>query len=165
MDEEEGPVVPRKRKTLVTAAVTPTTPKVVSPGPEPAEVLSKSSVDSDGEPYEDLRVPPQELRPSATLTTGQCFHWRAVVQPTNTTSGLNVDEDVNKKRKKQSAWGSHDATEWIGVLRDYEPSSGIDASIVVAIRETADTTLFRVMWSPPGYGPSRVRSLLRCTCG
>lgn len=26
--------------------------------------------------WTDLRVPPEELRPAATLTTGQCFNWR-----------------------------------------------------------------------------------------
>ena len=51
--------------------------------------------------YIDLGVPPAELRPSATLTTGQCFHWKAV-------EAIAKDEDGTIK--KESAWGTHNAS-------------------------------------------------------
>ena len=82
----------------------------------------------------DLEVPPEELRPSNTLTTGQCFHWR-VVHPTKKTEA----EDPSLT----SAWGTHDATEWVGILRlslfdSYE-------SVVLVIRECPDTTQYRLL--------------------
>ena len=82
-------------------------------------------------PYQDLMVPPHEFRPSATLTTGQCFHWRPVSLPC----------DVSPPG---SAWGIHNATEWVGTLRTLE-----GGSIVMAIKETSDTTLYRVLQGPP----------------
>lgn len=91
--------------------------------------LSQIAPDS---PWNDLKVPPHELRPSATLTTGQCFHWRAI-------QGDDDDDDAIAS----SAWGTHDATEWIGVLRRTEADS-----IVLAIRETPETTLYRVLHGP-----------------
>jgi len=121
-----------------------------------------------GEPFRDLNAPPRELRPSATLTTGQCFHWKAVevdVVAAAVASGNDdqddEDEDDNDKSSKgtakESAWGSHDAKEWIGILRDYAKG---DSSIVLSIRETRETTLYRVLWSPPGYDESDVREHL-----
>ena len=80
--------------------------------------------------YIDLCVPPNELRPSATLTNGQCFHWMAMDPP---------DDDV----RKTSAWGSHNATEWVGTLR-----APTGESVVVAIRETNDSTLYRKIDGP-----------------
>ncbi|CAJ1947413.1 unnamed protein product [Cylindrotheca closterium] len=80
--------------------------------------------------YIDLVVPPAELRPSATLTTGQCFHWKAVV--------AIADEDENGTIKKESAWGTHDATEWVGIIRLPD-----GRSCVLAIRETPSSTLYR----------------------
>lgn len=77
--------------------------------------------------FVDLSVAANELRPSATLTTGQCFHWRAV----------SSSETVERK---ESAWGTHDAKEWIGTLRH-----GPVASSVVVIRETPSSTHYRVL--------------------
>ncbi len=77
----------------------------------------------------DLNVPPEELRPSATLTNGQCFNWMVV----------DTDESpdaINSPR--QSAWGTHDAKEWVGPLGDR----------VLSIKETPTTTLFRVLHGP-----------------
>lgn len=78
--------------------------------------------------FVDLQVHPDELRPSATLTTGQCFHWRA----------------IEKIDSKSSAWGIHNANKWIGVIR-------IDSgeSIVLAIQETATSVLYKVLMGPP----------------
>lgn len=77
----------------------------------------------------DLGVPPKELRPSNTLTNGQCFNW--IVVDTE-----EVSEESSSKR--QSAWGTHDAKEWIGPLGDR----------VLSIKETSKTTLFRVVHGP-----------------
>lgn len=81
------------------------------------------------QPFIDLDVPPSELRPSATLTTGQSFVWRAV---------LEADIQEVEKATASSAWGSHNATEWVGVLR-----INSDLSVAIVIRETPTTTLFR----------------------
>jgi len=84
-------------------------------------------------PWIDLQVPPSELRPSATLTTGQCFQWKAIAN-----SASNEDQNSNKMNSS-SAWGSHKATEWVGVLEDR----------VLNIKETSETTLVRVVHGPP----------------
>ena len=82
----------------------------------------------------DLQVPPKELRPSATLTTGQCFHWIALDK--------NDDDKDNEKQsdesEKKSAWGVHNATDFIGTIRINR-----NQSMVIAIRETSTTTLYR----------------------
>ena len=75
----------------------------------------------------DLEVPPSELRPSATLTNGQCFNWLVV----------ETDESPDASNSPRlSAWGTHDAKEWIGPL---------DCR-VFSIKETPTTTLFRVLY-------------------
>lgn len=38
--------------------------------------MSEKSDDDNLNGWTDLRVPPEELRPSASLTIGQCFNWR-----------------------------------------------------------------------------------------
>jgi N-glycosylase/DNA lyase len=94
-------------------------------------------------PFIDLKMSPQELRPSATLT-GQCFHWMAV----DTTPVENTDS-IDTLHKKDtgapSAWGTHNATEWVGIVRDTHSGE----SAVVSIHETPTTTLFRVLYAPP----------------
>lgn len=134
----------------------------------PEQVTSSSSSSSDDlsyhDGYEDLNVPFDELRPSATLTTGQCFHWKAVERLATTAATSESMEEAtmkSKKKKKVSAWGSHNATEWIGTLRDYDRSSPKSSnSIVLSIRETPTTTLYRVLYKPPEYSSDRVRQFL-----
>jgi len=101
----------------------------------------------------DFHIPPEELRPSNTLTTGQCFHWK-VVYPNSTKkmtpksiihTTIESSTDSTNKNRSPSAWGTHDATEWVGTLRlrlfhSYE-------SIVVVIRQTPTTTLYRPLTS------------------
>jgi N-glycosylase/DNA lyase len=80
----------------------------------------------------DLQVPPEELRPSSTLTTGQCFHWIAIEESNN------FGPDTIPSRTKESstsAWGTHKATAWIGVLEER----------VLMIKETSNTTLAYVV--------------------
>lgn len=81
-------------------------------------------------PWVDLEVPPVELRPSATLTNGQCFNWIPVERVSNETKVPHVQSP-----SKISAWGVHDALEWIGVINQ----------TVFSIRETPHTTLYRVL--------------------
>ena len=71
----------------------------------------------------DLHVSPRELRPSATLTNGQCFNWMVV-------------DKASTGDSKQSAWGRHDAEEWVGPLMNR----------VFSIKETPTTTLYRVLY-------------------
>lgn len=106
--------------------------KVVSPASSDRVVLRSSQVSAvaQDEKYLDLQIPPCELRPSATLTTGQCFHWR-VVEP---------DDAILES--PGSAWGTHDATEWVGILRVS------DQSAVVSLKELHFTTLYRVLYAP-----------------
>lgn len=114
--------------------------KVVSPASPDRVVLRSSQVSAvaEKEKYLDLHLPPCELRPSATLTTGQCFHWRV------------VDPDDAILESPGSAWGSHDATEWVGILRVS------DQSVVVSLKEMQDTTLYRVLYAPQDTDVRRV---------
>jgi N-glycosylase/DNA lyase len=97
------------------------------------------------QPFLDLAVGPNELRPSATLTTGQCFNWKAVkaVDSEGSSTPSNIASSPSAL-KKESAWGSHDATEWVGTLRTLQGDS-----IVVTIRETPTTTLYRPLTKLP----------------
>lgn len=79
----------------------------------------------------DLHVPPEELRPSNCLTTGQAFSWLVVE------SGDDGDDD-GIANTQASAWGVHDAKEWVGPLDNW----------VISIRETPTTTLYRVLHGP-----------------
>ena len=105
---------------------------------------------SPNNPWIDLNVPPQELRPSATLTTGQCFHWIAVQHDSNS---YQMSSTHNHDKSKEqtiittpsqttttttSAWGTHNATEWVG---PFGPNH------ILSIRETPTTTLYRVLYS------------------
>ena len=89
----------------------------------------------------DLKVSPGELRASATLTTGQSFVWQAVEKTIGVEKVAIKQEDGQfSEPDKQvnntaSAWGTHDATEWIGVMRER----------VVSVRETPTTTLVRIV--------------------
>mmetsp|Transcript_18885 Transcript_18885/g.28718 ORF Transcript_18885/g.28718 Transcript_18885/m.28718 type:complete len:196 (-) Transcript_18885:2664-3251(-) len=129
----------------------PTKKRPLSPGATPQSSAKKHSAPSTpssvrkilrqniedvmpNNKYQDLKVAPSELRPSATLTTGQCFHWQVV--------DSCIDGITNTP---SSAWGTHDADEWIGILRI---TTG--ESVVIAIRETPDTTLYRVLHGPKG---------------
>jgi N-glycosylase/DNA lyase len=95
----------------------------------------------------DLEVPTQELRPSATLTTGQCFNWLVVEG-----SVACVAADTAAMSPQKSAWGTHDAKEWVGVpLNDR----------VISIRETSTTTLFRVLCGPTEGAKEELRSYFR----
>jgi len=86
----------------------------------------------------DLEVPPEELRPSNTLTTGQCFHWRVVHQATK---AKDKEPSPPSSKTATSAWGTYDATEWVGTLRLrlFESCE----SVVLVVRELPDTTLYR----------------------
>ncbi len=100
--------------------------------------------------YYDLNVRPCELRPSATLTTGQCFHWKV----------MELEDETHHKATATtaaiSAWGSHNATEFVGVLR-----ISTKESIVVGIRQTPNTTLYRVLYAPSTITVHNVTKVLR----
>ena len=125
-----------------------TPPSVVTPtsaaGEDTETVVSNSPTrDQLGEDgFVDLEVSPQELRPSATLTTGQCFHWRAVTNTKETEASRGGK--IVAKAKTPSAWGSHNATEWIGILR--VPSTG--DSVVVVLRETPSSVWYKTLVEP-----------------
>lgn len=92
----------------------------------------------------DLQVPPEELRPSSTLTTGQCFQWIAIEE--SKISSLDIITSRTKE-SSTSAWGSHKATAWIGVLEER----------VLIIKETSKSTLVYVV-----YGSSEdIKPILR----
>jgi N-glycosylase/DNA lyase len=139
----ESPSTPKKRRSPIKLEGLST--PVESPGARSSSLLSDevAKIATD-RMFQDLCVPPAELRPSATLTTGQCFHWRVV-----DTSGSNEGDETESKQteSKVSAWGSHDATEWVGTLR--VSSSG--QSVVLVIRETPDTTMYRVLEAPTDF--------------
>lgn len=137
----------------------PSSPVMVTPSAD--FITDKSSTDHDilrRDGFVDLGIPPGELRPSATLTTGQCFHWRAVnittVAAGDTTQAANDSvaagsssqkkKQQQKRRNKSSAWGSHDATEWIGTLR--VPVTG--ESWLVVLRETPRSVWYKTLHEP-----------------
>ena len=96
----------------------------------------------------DLKIPPYELRPSVTLTTGQCFNWVVVRRDeSDYCDGINdhvknhVALDTNMTAittTTDSAWGRNDETEWVGPLEKF----------VISIRETPSTTLYRILVEP-----------------
>jgi len=122
-------------------------PRKSATSPSPSNKGSVRIVSSDlaaltpENEWVDLEVPARELRPSATLTNGQCFNWLVVdIEPAEAgDGGSTVDDDVaSPQKQQQSAWGTHDAKEWIGPLQNR----------VISIRETPTTTLFRVLHGP-----------------
>ncbi len=127
---------PSQKKTKI---VTKSTPQR-SPSPSPSKAsnvpqifsrdLAKFSPHNE---WIDLKVPPHELRPSATLTTGQCFNWMVVKS-----NEVSKCVDGNEILPQQSAWGTHDGKEWVGPLKNR----------VFSIRETPTTTEFRVLHGP-----------------
>lgn len=146
-----NPVVPSETETTLTTTTT-------------CGANNTSRIQRDDE-FQNLHVPPAELRPSATLTTGQCFHWKVVVacdSSSSSSSSSATDKDVvavvvpwpttstiavaakRKKATRSSAWGSHNATEWIGNLR--VPVTG--ESVVILLRETPDSVWYRTLYAP-----------------
>jgi N-glycosylase/DNA lyase len=151
-------------------------------------ITSTHACTNDG--YIDLNIPPCEFRASASLTTGQCFHWRAI----NSSNPIKHQEAVSDQQHQQSAWGIHNATEWVGILRIAHPTSLSTmitssattdttqdndslsvSSIVVSIRETPETTLYKTLFAedhvnvtkhllsyiqiiPPSYSPECINN-------
>ena len=98
-------------------------------------------------PFLDLNVSAVELRPSATLTTGQCFHWSVVER----------DDTTEADRPTISAWGTHDSTEWVGILRIFNKTTTSNGdSIVVSLKEMPETTCYRLLYSPPNTNVRQV---------
>lgn len=123
---------PEKQKIQTPKRESSTARKTPASSPkEPAFRILSSDIAKLAQENEwiDLGVRPKELRPSATLTNGQCFNWMVVI--TEESPGA-----INSPR--QSAWGTHDAKEWIGPLGDR----------VFSIKETSTTTWFRVLHGP-----------------
>ncbi|KAL3759144.1 hypothetical protein ACHAWU_008596 [Discostella pseudostelligera] len=89
--------------------------------------LAKLTPEND---WIDLEVSPEELRPSATLTNGQCFNWLVVENESDTA-------DATPSPQK-SAWGTHNANEWVGPIQNR----------VLSIKETPATTMCRVLCGP-----------------
>jgi N-glycosylase/DNA lyase len=83
----------------------------------------------------DLQVPPEELRPSTTLTSGQCFNFMVVHNNDNMERKNDNDGHNKVVINSKSAWGTHNETEWIGPIHD----------MVISIKETHNTTLFRIV--------------------
>ena len=82
----------------------------------------------------DLSVSKDELRPSATLTNGQCFNWIPVESLAPNDYIVNYVESKSTSPNK-SAWGIHDAKEWIGCINES----------VFQIKETDSSTLFKIL--------------------
>jgi len=112
--------------------------------------LAKVSPQND---WVDLHISPQELRPSFTLTTGQCFHWIAVEQDESA-------EDTTSKTAKTSAWGTHDAQEWVGIIPT-DTTTITGSSIVISIRETPSTTLYRILYSLSPINERKVAEIIQ----
>lgn len=128
---------------------TPSTPDLtidaspVSSSAAAASKFTSTTLQSGDNGFIDLNVPPAEFRPSASLTTGQSFHWTALAHH----PGGGDFDDSRKMAAPSSAWGAHDATDWIGTLRMAESRN--DSLVVVHVRETPTTTLYKVLYAPP----------------
>lgn len=139
--EKEAPSTPKKRKARINKKSSPSpSPKRRSPSkksaaPRPILCSSDLAKIASDNPWCDLQVPPQELRPSSTLTTGQCFNWMVVHDD------INHLNSTSSSSSTQSAWGTHNETEWVGPVQEF----------VLSIRETPSTTLYRVLRSPTGF--------------
>jgi len=129
----------KRRRVVVTPPASTTTVKSERTESS-SEIVTVTKV-PDSE-FEDLEVSPEELRPSTTLTTGQCFHWKVI--SSSPANPLFITPTKAKDAPQKSAWGTHNETEWIGCLR-VSP----ELSVVVVIRETHDTTLYRVLSDVP----------------
>lgn len=127
--ESISPSTPKKRK--ATNKVKTPSPKKRSPKKTvPKKIMCSNDLAkiSPENQWIDLMISPKELRPSATLTTGQCFNW------------MVVQDDLDDKNLLQSssAWGTHNETEWVGPVQDF----------VISIKETPSTTLYRILHGP-----------------
>ena len=124
-----------------------TTPrKSPSKSPSVRVLTSSLAVVSPENEWIDLQIDKGELRPSATLTNGQCFNWIVV--------DAEDDDDVAEQpgtSNSSSAWGVHDAKEWVGPL----------GGRVVCIKETPTTTLCRVLHGPVDGIVDELRSYFR----
>jgi N-glycosylase/DNA lyase len=127
----------KKRKAKVQQKSPGPSPKKRSPTKAAAPKLILCSSDlakiSSENPWMDLQVPPHELRPSTTLTTGQCFNWMVVHDDT-----IDLNNSNSTQSASSSAWGTHNETEWVGPVQD----------LVLSIRETPSTTLYRILHGP-----------------
>ena len=123
----------KKRKAKVQQKSPGPSPKKRSPTKAAAPKLILCSSDlakiSSENPWMDLQVPPHELRPSTTLTTGQCFNWMVVHDDT-----IDLNNSNSTQSASSSAWGTHNETEWVGPVQD----------LALSIRETPSTTLYRI---------------------
>ena len=145
---KQAPATPKKRK-APTHAQKIASPRKKSPKKSAPKVILYSSDLAKIAPenkWMDLQVHPEELRPSATLTTGQCFNWMVVRVQHDDDDCKNIDGKNSSsssqlsQAQSSSAWGTHDETEWIGPVQD----------MVLSIRETPTTTLYRVLHGPTG---------------
>jgi len=127
--------------------------KSVTPSPKKPSIRLLSSdlaaIAPENE-WVDLKVPAKELRPSATLTNGQCFNWLVVdvEQPAESDDSAN---STPQKEQQQSAWGTHDAQEWVGPLQNR----------VISIRETRTSTEYRVLYGPTAEVKEDLQSYFR----
>ena len=131
----------KSRPDKVTSSSSSSSSSSTSPTKVPAIRLLSSDLEllAPENPWIDLRVSPSELRPSATLTNGQCFNWLVVdsdTPPTQSAASSTLRD--GEEKVTTSAWGTHDAREWVGPLHDR----------VLSIRETSTTTLVRVLHGP-----------------
>lgn len=147
----QTPVKKRRRKArnneeeALTPRLTPSTPDLCDSSASPPPVVSTLATNNridEKNGLIDLCVPPEEFRPSASLTTGQSFHWKAL----SSSSSLDETNPAIAASSSSSAWGAHDATDWIGTLRD----TGTGQSVVVHVRQVPHTTLYKVLYAPDG---------------
>lgn len=143
--EEKSIATPvKKRKNLNTKSPSPSKR---SPGKyAPKQVicaadLMKISPEND---WVDLQVLPEELRCSSTLTTGQCFNWMVVMDNTV------ADKKSISSSIASSAWGTHNETQWVGVV-DH---------MVLSLRETPTSTFYRVLYSSDKEKMTNTRQFL-----
>jgi N-glycosylase/DNA lyase len=121
-----------KKESATARANMPRTPSSSPKGPVVRILSSDIAKLAPENDWVDLEVSPAELRPSSTLTNGQCFNWMVV------DTEEKEEVTVSNGSPRQSAWGTHDAKEWIGPLENR----------VLSIKETPTTTLFRVIHGP-----------------
>ena len=152
---KEAPSTPLHVVSSLSIPSTPRTPFTPSKT-EPFTVTSKDiELMNPSAQWIDLKIKPEELRCSNTLTNGQSFTWKAVIDSTaiealpiesspSSSSSSSIctptPKPPNSNLPVASAWGVANATQWCGIINGK----------ILTIQETVESTLVRQLYPENG---------------
>jgi N-glycosylase/DNA lyase len=139
MKSDETSISPQKKRKTSVEQQSPSPSKRSPKKVTPKQIILASDIlnISVENRWIDLQITPDELRCSSTLTNGQCFNWMVVMDDK---ADLKCTSSVSSL--SSSAWGTHNETEWIGVVDN----------MVLSLRETPTTTFCRVLHAEDNDG-------------